>query len=229
MAAPPVASERPSFPWRLILLFGAAAGLAIASKHSAVLVVAPLLIALIALSRNNSPGLVQLGAAGAVIVVIFLALNPAWWSAPFSAASETLRLRAELMKMQTSVFGGYAGFGASANGFARYAILETPQYFEFPSWQEIGPTIAAYQASPWVLTPMLNTIRALVTAALAVLGIVVLARRRDAVAGVAGAWIIVAIGGTAMLTTLPWARYYLPALPAIYALAAVGAGLLTRH
>jgi len=215
--------------WRLILLFGLAGGMAVSSKHSGLLTVVPLFVALgvWTLLRNQKRGLVQLAAAGAVAAAVFLALNPAWWSSPLDAAGETLLLRSELMRMQTSAFGGYSGLGDATAGFARFAMLETPQYFEVPFWQEIGPSIAAYRASPWVLPSFLNTLRAVVTMILAVAGIVALVRRRDPVAGVAGAWIASAIIATYALTPLAWARYYLPALPAIYALAAAGVGHLS--
>ena len=185
-------------------------------------------IAAWALRNKNGRGLLQVMMAGAIVAAVFLALNPAWWSSPLDAAHETLTLRAQLMTMQTSAFGSDASVGASANGFVRYAILETPQYFEVPFWQEIGPSIADYSASPWVLPPLLNTLRALITTVFAATGIVVLVRRRDRVAWIAGAWITVTMIVTLCLTPLPWGRYYLPALPALYALAAAGATTLLR-
>jgi len=221
-----VGTGRWPFPWRRVLLFGLVAGLAGASKHNAALVVAPLFaaIAVWKLRQQDGRALAQLATAAGVTITIFLALNPAWWVSPWNAAAETMRLRADLMRMQTSVFGGYPSASAAANGFVRYAVIETPQYFEVPFWQELGPSIAAYRSSPWVLPELLNTLRAVATTVLAAMGIVMLSRRRDPVAWVAGAWIAGVIAATLVLTPLPWARYYLPALPAIYALAATGIG-----
>lgn len=222
---PSAARSRP-FPLPVVLVFGLSTGLALASKHSAALTVMPLFGALAAwaLWRRNGPELIHLGMAGVLTVATYLALNPAWWASPFDAAGETLRLRSQLLETQAAVFGGYASLGESARGFLRYAVLETPQYYEVPVWEEIGPTIATYQSSPWVLPSLLNTLRALAVVVLAARGIVVLAGRRDRVAWVAGAWITVVLAATYLLTPLPWARYYLPALPALYALAATGFG-----
>lgn len=226
-AQPASAGTRPA-PWRLVVGLGLAAGLALASKHSAALTVVPVFGALVAwaLWRRSGAHLLRLGAASGLTLGVFLALNPAWWASPLDAARDTLRLRSELMAMQTSVFGGYAGFGDSARGFVRYAILDTPQYFEVPVWEEIGPTIAAYESSPWVLPRQVNWLRALVVVPLAALGAVALARRRDAVAWVAAAWITCGLVAAFVLTPLPWARYYLPALPPLYALAAAALGNL---
>lgn len=127
--------------------------------------------------------------------------------------------------MQTPVFGGYADLSESVREFVRFAILDTPQYFEVPGWDEIGPTIASYQASPRVLPSAINTLRAVVVMILAALGVVALIRRCDSVAWVAGAWIAGGLAATLVLTPLPWARYYLPALPPLLALASAGFGL----
>lgn len=214
-------------PWRPVLAFGVAAGLALASKHSAVLTVVPLFGALgvLALSRRSGREVAHLAAAGVLAIGTFLALNPAWWASPVEAARETLRLRSELMAMQTSVFGGYVDLSESGRGFVRFAILDTPQYFEVPGWEEIGPTIASYQSSPWVLPSAINTLRAVVVTILAALGVVALIRRGDSAAWVAGAWITGGLAATLVLTPLPWARYYLPALPPLLALASAGFGL----
>jgi hypothetical protein len=55
-------------------------------------------------------------------------------------------------------------------------------------------------------------------------GIAALIRRRDDVAWVAAMWILASVAAAFFLTPLPWARYYLIALPALYTLAAAGFG-----
>ena len=59
-------------------------------------------------------------------------------------------------------------------------------------------------------------------------GVTLFQRRRDGPTFVAGVWIVGVAALTFALTPLPWARYYLPALPPLYALAAIGIGRLAR-
>jgi hypothetical protein len=56
------------------------------------------------------------------------------------------------------------------------------------------------------------------------MGIIALIRRRDGVAWVAAVWIAASVAAAFFLTPLPWARYYLITLPALYTLAAAGFG-----
>ncbi|MBK8138615.1 MAG: phospholipid carrier-dependent glycosyltransferase [Chloroflexi bacterium] len=211
-----------------LLLLGLGAGMALGSKHSALFTVAPLFgaLGLWMLWRRCWRGVAGLMVAGVIATAVYLALNPAWWANPVDTGREMLALRTELLASQTANLGGYADFGGALRGFVEYAVLETPQYFEVAGWEEVGTTIAAYEASPWVLSPLMNAVRAAVTSVCAALGIAALIRRRDGVAWVAGIWIIGAVGSALLLTPLPWARYYLTALPAIYALAAAGLGHL---
>jgi 4-amino-4-deoxy-L-arabinose transferase-like glycosyltransferase len=217
---------RPSHGWTALL--GLGAGATVASKHSGVFAVALLFSALglLSLARRDSLALVRVVLAGLVGVAVFLALNPAWWPAPLDAAREVLRLRSEMLAEQTRYYGGYADARQQALGALRYAVMETPQYYEVDGWQGwIGGQIATYEASPWCPPDVVRAIR---TPALVLLwiagGVTVVRRRRDAPTFVAGVWIVGVTALTLALTPLPWGRYYLPALPALYALAAIGIG-----
>ena len=201
--------------------------MALASKHSGLFTVAPLFgaLGLWMLWRREWRGILKLILAGLVSIAVFLAFNPAWWPSPLETAREVLTLRSSLLDVQAGAFGGYESFGEYAQGFVDYAILEKPQYYEVAEWGAwIGDEIAAYESSPWVLSPLMNALRALIVVAFSVWGIVVLIRRRDGVAWVAAVWILASIGAAFFLTPLPWARYYLIALPALYTLAAAGFG-----
>jgi 4-amino-4-deoxy-L-arabinose transferase-like glycosyltransferase len=209
------------------LLFGLAAGMAVASKHSGLFTVAPLFgaLGLWMLWRRDGRGVIKLVLAGILSVAVFLAFNPAWWPSPVETAREVLTLRSSLLGVQADAFGGYESFGEYAQGFVDYAVLERPQYYEVAEWGAwIGDEIAAYESSPWVLSPLMNAIRALFVVAFGVMGIIALIRRRDGVAWVAAVWIAASVAAAFFLTPLPWARYYLITLPALYTLAAAGFG-----
>src|SRR5690606_16401719 len=125
-------------------------------------------------------------------------------------AREVLTLRSSLLGVQADAFGGYQSLGEYVQGFVDYAVLETPQYYEVAEWGDwIADEITAYESSPWVLSPLLNAIRALIVVAFGVLGIAALVRRRDGVAWAAGIWILASVAAAFFLTPLPWARYYL--------------------
>lgn len=208
------------------LLFGLGAGMALSSKHPAVYTLVPLFgaLGLWTLWRRDWRRLAWLVGMGVLALGIYLVMNPAWWVSPAGTLSRMLHMRADLLAIQREAFGGYTDFGGNIRGFIEYAVLETPQYAEVDYWEEVGTTIAEYEASPWAPSLLVNTLRAIVTVVLAAWGAWVLARRRDTVAWVAGVWIAFTLVTVFVLTPLPWARYYLPALPALYALAAVGIG-----
>jgi 4-amino-4-deoxy-L-arabinose transferase-like glycosyltransferase len=222
---------RPSLRWTALL--GLGAGATVASKHSGVFGVTLLFSALglLSLARRDRLALVRLLLAGLAGVALFLSLNPAWWAAPLDAAREVLRLRSEMLAEQTRYYGGYADSRRQARGALRYAVMETPQYYEVDGWQAwIGGQITKYEASPWSPPDVARAIRAPVLVLLWIAGGVTLVRRgRDAPTFVAGVWIVGVTALTFALTPLPWARYYLPALPPLYALAAIGIGGLARY
>jgi hypothetical protein len=203
--------------------------MAVASKHSGLFTVAPLFgaLGLWMLWRRDGRGIIKLVLAGLLSITVFFAFNPAWWASPVETAREVLTLRSSLLGVQASAFGGYESFGEYVQGFVDYAVLERPQYYEVPEWQAwIGDEIAAYESSPWVLSPLINALRALIVVAFGLVGIAALIRRRDGVAWVAAMWIVASVAAAFFLTPLPWARYYLIALPALYTLAAAGFGAL---
>lgn len=216
-----------------IILLGVSTGMAVAAKHNAVLSVLPLFAALALWFglRRRWRYFAALVAAGLLSVAIYFILSPAWWSSPMGALREMLDLRENLLTHQRASFGGYENFSDQLKGIVKYGILERPQYAEVDYWEEVAPFIADYEASPFILPPALNLLRAGITVLLALVGVYVLARRRDLVTWVAGLWIGFTLVTIFVLTPLPWARYYLPALPAIYMLAAAGIGWLwaARH
>src|SRR5262249_13674943 len=135
--------------WRSWLALGLGCGFAIASKHSLLIVVVPVLGQLLILGRQMLGWAVRgVLMAGLVSVAVFLVLNPAWWSAPFTVPGEVLRLREGILKAQVDIFGGYQNVQDRVSALARYP-LGTAQYYEdkqnWMAW--IGDQVRAYEAS----------------------------------------------------------------------------------
>jgi len=137
------AQKRERLRWWLLL--GLVSGLAITSKHTALLIVIPVFGTLLLMGRLRQLG--HLLIALAMIGFVFLILNPAWWSAPLDVPREVLRLRQELLNGQVEHYGGYANVGDRLVALITQP-LGSPQYYEdaqgWPQW--IGGQISAYQA-----------------------------------------------------------------------------------
>ena len=242
--------------WWTAILLGIAAGLALASKHtSAFTVIAvfgagavyPVMtwirdavgarraVPLQERAHRRAPlrvwGLLII--AGAIALLVFYALNPAWWGDPIARAGTVLDLRADLLTGQTEVFGGYADPAAAFGGFFRQVFVAQPQYYEIPAWQGyIGDQIARYEASIWQGVAVGgSTLGGIVLAALLIAGLVALWRDR-VVAGstrwLIGVWALAMLLTTALLTPLEWQRYYLPAYPAVGLVASYGVVWVVR-
>lgn len=216
--------------WWAALLLGAATGLALASKHTALFTVAPVFAAagVIALAQPGRARRVgQLAMAAGMAALIFYALNPVWWGDPLARPAEVLALRTRLLEGQTAAFGGYSGAVDALAGFLRQTFAGAPQYYEDTRWAGwISEQIAGYEASPWRgLTP--GVAGGALLLALTLAGLAALVWRKTGGAGViVGTWALAAFGTALLLTPLEWARYYLPAVLPALVLAAFGAASL---
>ncbi|MBK9124338.1 MAG: phospholipid carrier-dependent glycosyltransferase [Chloroflexi bacterium] len=227
-----IAAERRRWLWLIPL--GIGAGMALASKHSAVLTLGPLFagLGLAVTLQGRQRRLISLAAGGVIALAVFFAFNPAWWSDPLGTFDEVMRLRSDLLAEQVVAFGDYGDFGLQVNGYVTYGLLDQPQYFEvaeWGTWPQIVEQIAAYESSPWSPPAWFNAVRAVLTLGLALVGVFALIRRRDGISVTVGVWAAGAMLAALMITPLAWARYYLPALPPLFALAAAGIGLLARR
>jgi len=216
---------RPNRRRRLVAGYGtlgALAGLAVASKHPAILA-AGLAFAAVTIqpvvARAGQAKLVnwrghglRVSVAGLLAVAVFLFLNPAWWSDPLPMPGRVLELRSALLDQQVAGFGGYGGLGERLGGLLRQTFGVELQYYETPGWGEwVAGEIAQYgrsalagRASGWGWSALL--------AALALVGATALARR-----GYLGLSVLGWAAGTALVlfavTPLEWQRYYLPLHP----------------
>lgn len=230
--------KRPSL-WRALLL-GVAAGLALASKHTAVFTVAAVyatcmlyLIVQAIRSREDAASdaefvlLPYAVLAAAVTGGVFILLNPAWWSDPLTRILEVLERRQDLLGGQTAFFGGYASLTDQIAGFLRQVFLAQPQFFEVQAWQVwLSDQIQAYEASPWRgFAVGGSVVGAILLCVMMALGLSLLLRgpvERSAARWVVGFWALAMLLTTALLTPVEWGRYYLPAYPAVGLVASVG-------
>ncbi|MDL1899608.1 phospholipid carrier-dependent glycosyltransferase [Anaerolineae bacterium CFX9] len=213
-------------------LLGISAGLALAAKHSAIFGVMAIFagcgVWLVIRERTRlMDGLIHLIGAGVGLMIVFYALNPAWWGDPLGRIPEVLTRRSDLLAGQTAAFGGYSDAGAALDGFFRQAFIVPPQYFEVSGWDAwIGDEIAAYEASPWAGISIGGTlIGGIAMLALTAAGFIALVRSRSAPAAarwLIGFWSAAILISTLALTPLEWQRYYLLVYPAIGLLASAG-------
>jgi 4-amino-4-deoxy-L-arabinose transferase-like glycosyltransferase len=229
--------------WWQALLLGAAAGLALASKHSGAFTlvavfgacaVYPLLEWFGTKARPRLIIYLQLVLAGLVALGVFYALNPAWWGDPLARLDEVLHLRTTLLAGQTAAFGGYMSLGDALGGFFRQVFVGLPQYYEVANWaQFIAEPIARYENSVWRGVSLGGSIiGGMVLLVLMLIGFSALVRNKmtsGAVRWLVGAWALAMFASTALLTPLEWQRYYLPAYPAVGLLAALGVVWLGRQ
>ncbi len=237
--------------WRTALLLGIASGLAIASKHTATFTVVAafgvcgLYFVLLTLTPAPTPPLRlhgrgekktpsslrvgQLVFAGVVALVVFYALNPAWWGDPVGRAQEVLEERGKLLDGQTAAFGGYEDTVDKLAGFLRQSFIVHPAYYEDDRWggySYIGNQIEDYESSPWGGVSIGGSLPgALVVIVLVALGGWQLWHRPrvdKAVRLVIGLWALAMVLATLLLTPLEWQRYYSPVYPAIALLGGMG-------
>ncbi len=224
--------------WKRAALLGIAAGLAVASKHTAVFTVAAVFAGCAldwmwealrgAKWRDSLREIGWLFGAGLLALSLFYALNPAWWGDPIGRAGEVLERRDELLAGQTATFGGYEDFSAQVSGFWRQVFLVQPMYAETEidgfvrNQQEL---IGAYETSSFsgisiggtALGGLLVLLLVLVGVGAALCGFVSISDR-----WLLGIWTIAMLSLTLLLTPLEWQRYYLPAYPLIALFAALG-------
>lgn len=216
--------------WRYCLL-GIAAGIAVAAKHPNLIACALVLSACAAgplyrLPRGGGQraarDLAGMALAGALALAVFLLLNPIWWRQPLQAAPVTLAQRQNMLMNQVNIYGGYTSFSEQLSGFFRFVFKSESQYFEVADWagyEEISAQIDAYEqpGRAGLLFIGRSARLSLLNLLLAALGALMLARDRRIAPDARWLLLLWSVGtalSTLWLTPLPWARYYLPLVPA---------------
>ncbi len=213
--------------WGVWIAFGAAAGLALASKHTAALAIG--LTGSVAALQPIGRGLWRAGLAwrqllvwehwgrvvsgGAVAAIVFLALNPAWWTDPIGMPGRVGELRSNLLEGQADTYGRFSDLGAQAKALAQESFVGKPQWYEDPAWGTypvITHEIEIYENRWYAGRPTGPLMAALLALACGVGSVALVRRWRDGIAWLVLVW---AYGTAAMLLlTIPmhWQRYYLP-------------------
>ncbi len=212
------------------------AGLAVASKHPAVIPVAaafaivtvqPLCVAWRRWPVRQYGSRVLL--AGVVALAVFLFLNPAWWSDPFDMPGRVLDMRRNLLDGQVEGYGGYESLADRISGFVTQTFGATPQYYEVPTWSGyIDDQIARYDGS-WLAGRGGGWAWGLVIGALVVVGVVALwMYAARCVRAFVLAWGGCSALALLTLTPLEWQRYYLPLQLPLSVIAGAGLALILR-
>ncbi|MEP7286986.1 MAG: hypothetical protein ABI947_14610 [Chloroflexota bacterium] len=211
---------------------GVLAGLAIAAKHTGLVVaVAALTAALVAgLTRDRSwRPLAWTTFAGIVAIVVWLALNPAYWNDPLGATWYTINARSSLLAEQsTNGSLTYTSVWQRVQAIVTEPFLTPPQYYESDTWAGlINDQIAAYESSSingWDWGSLIGVVLTTL-AGIGLLTLIYDALHRDLIA-----WAILIWTGATVLSSLAipldWQRYYLPLLLPAIILAAAGLGRL---
>lgn len=230
--------------WQFVLL-GILSGLAVASKHTAVVTVAALFVSmgsafLWQLWRDEKSSVrwrdfVTLFGAGVLSIAVFFALTPAWWHNPVGTLSTMLELRQDLLAGQTAFFGGYDTPLEQLAGFWEQAFIAQPDIVDndFDSFETAqAERITAYQTSLWhgvsiggtwfggvmlLCAVVIGSFRLMVSRWL------IFSSQIDyAHAWIIALWTVAMVVLTLILTPIAWQRYYLPLYPVVGLLGAMG-------
>lgn len=219
--------------WWWYIILGIVSGLAVASKHTAIVTIAAIFIScsiyLLLKEKDRFQPILRLIGAGVVSLIVFFVLNPAWWSDPLGAMRATLDLRGDLLSSQVGFFGGYGSRLEQVQGFANQSFIVIPMYAEsdldgFISNQT--DIIAQYQASPFSGISIGGSwLGGLLLAVLTIIGAINLwlsSHIESSTKWIMMAWLIAMVALTLGLTPLEWQRYYIPIYPVIGLLSALG-------
>lgn len=171
--------------------------------------------------------LLRVGGAALLVIIVFLALNPAWWSNPLKMPPRVLDARKTLLDSQVAWYGGYDRLDARIGEFLTQAFFATPQYYEVAVWQDyVGDQIEAYEQT--LLTgrgggPVWGVLLVL---AFGVGLAALLDGFRDGPAWIVLVWAVGAMLTLLIVTPMSWQRYYLPMQAPVAVVCGIGLGQL---
>lgn len=237
-------SEAATLRRRIIwaVLLGLTSGLAVASKHTAVLTVVLAFMAVGVLpvvqrraSKEETTGELPLSTfifplciAGLVAGGVFLALNPAWWSDPIQTAKEVLDRRQTLLDQQIAgakaTGDDYDHLGQRLEQLAAQGLDTPRQYYEVPYWADyIAGQIADYERG-WLDGRSQGPLWTAVLLALLSAGIADLVKWwREEPAWIGLVWLVGTVVVLLIMVPLNWQRYYLPLFAPVSVVCGVGA------
>ena len=227
---------------RWSLLLGLCGGLALASKHTAAVAVGAVFFALFTeplvrlspttirqrLRQYNWRWLARYAGAGLVVIVVFLALNPVWWSDWPGMPARVLKMRRDLLNGQVAQFGGYENAQERLVALVRNTFVDGPQYYESPDWAHFIPDQIARYDGRWFAGRGGGVIWGSLLMIAFTSGLAALGRRwREGVVWVVLAWLVATVVVLLLTVPLDWQRYYIPiqAVMAVVAGAGIGWGV----
>lgn len=219
----------PNARMRWWLALALAGGLALASKHNAVLFLGGALAWLwlaALLQRQRRQLLVttlRTLLAGLLALTVFVALSPALWSNPPQRLLRLFEARNQLVLIQVNDWqpDGLGMAPAERIGqILTQPFLRPPMFHEVAHWSAYDPVSAEIDA--WFASPLsglhFGGLGGIVLTLLAAAGLAFTLRQRQR-AGLL-LWLLLTLAAL-MLNPLPWQRYYLPLLPISSLLAAL--------
>ena len=222
--------------WRWWLALALSGGLALASKHSALLFFGGALGWLwfaALLQRQRQALLTATGRCvlcGMLALTVFLALSPALWPDPWQLLQRLVQVRGELVQVQVrSLQPGGVGMSLAErlDQILTQPFLRPAMFYEVASWSEyeaITAEIDAWRASPLSGMPV-NPLTGGLLSLLTLAGLAQIGRKPEQLGLLA--WLALTLF-VLLLNPLAWQRYYLPLLPLTCLLAASGMTTLWR-
>jgi 4-amino-4-deoxy-L-arabinose transferase-like glycosyltransferase len=200
---------------------GLFSGLALISKHSAILFVVSA-FAWVTLNMPLRRYWRHWVGAALLAGAVFIAGSPALWSDPVARFGDLVRERQALLDSQTRAQpGGAMPISQRLEWLLTQPFIRPVEFYEAAFWGN-SPIVLAqiqnYEPSPWKGIPAGTAFGAALTLLVGG-GIIVTLRKRHF-------GLLIWLGVTAlslMANPLPWQRYYLPLIPVFALLAALGA------
>jgi 4-amino-4-deoxy-L-arabinose transferase-like glycosyltransferase len=228
-------------------VFGVACGFALASKHNTLIMVGAMFLAVavepVVVRRwtestrdrfkselwRHSLRLVE---AGVLTVLVFLALNPAWWSDPLGMPERVATMRRDMLNAQIASNREYSGWDARASELVKQAFFAAPQYYEVGEWKNIEyivDQIRVYEGMPWTgrLGGPVWGVPLVIAFGLGIVELI--GRWRDGPAGGALLWVGVTALALLISTPFAWQRYYLPLQAPLAVVAGAGVWRAGRY
>lgn len=235
--------KRPRPPYSY-LLYGLITGLVLSTKHNAAFTVVLLYAGLCTtavwrvfktrqLSQFRS-NIIGIACATCIGLIIFLALNPIWWSQPLKMPKIIIEERQAILDIQVDLFGGYEHFSERIEGLGREIFRASPQYFEADYWKDydgVSEEIDAYESNylaGWSDDIVIFAAR-LLFAMFGISAIFRIARHGNAQSQhmmlIFVIWCLGILAITLWTVPLDWQRYYLQIQPPLTILMGLGVGM----
>lgn len=173
----------------------------------------------------------KLTASGLLMLALVVAFSPALWNDPLSRVRDLTQMLQEQVEIVVSILAPEAPttIPQRIEGILTQPFMTPVAYFEQASWADAEPIsqeIAIYSASPLSGLPV-DPVIGIVLTVLAGIGLVAVMWPRlrpypsTSLSVVLLIWLLITVINL-LINPLPWQRYYLPLIPFMTLLAAIG-------